>query len=75
MAKKAKAKRAEPTEWVQVWNELKRAEGGAGADIIGSMKCDGIRARTCHSVYVGHIGVEVPANQVKKAERWLNKNW
>lgn len=67
--------RNKPTEWVQVWNELKRGEGGGGTTVIDMMKLDGIRARSCHSVYVGHIGVEVPAAQVKKAERWLNKNW
>ena len=73
MAKKVTTRK--PTCWVPVWSELKRAEGGAGGDIVRYMKGDGLRARTCHSPYVGHIGVEVPAEQVKKAQRWLKKNW
>lgn len=63
------------SEWVCVWHELKSAEGGAGTYIITCMKNDGLHARTCHSHFVGHIGVEVPSNEVKKAERWLKKNW
>ncbi len=76
MAKKAKkSSPRQPICWVTVWHELKRSEGGAGADVVQSMKCDGLRARACPSHFVGHIGVEVPAEQVRKAERWLHKNW
>ena len=75
MAKKAKTKRAAPVEWVQVWNELKVAEGGAGgAYCVERMKDLGIPARTCHSVFVGHIGIEVPAKFEKRATRYFMKD-
>ena len=59
--------------WEQIWNELKRSEGGCGLGIVSHLKEKGIKARSCHSPYVGHLGVEVASTQAKRAEKIINK--
>ncbi len=48
---------------------LKSGEGGPGGKAtIDLLKCNGIKARTCHSPYVGHIGIEI-AGANKRVEK------
>lgn len=47
----------------------KAAEGGLGRYALTMLHEAGIPARQCHSPYMGHIGIEVPAKFERKAAK------
>ena len=55
--------------WVEVWHELKSAEGGRGTALVGELKSYGIPAQSGPSPYVGHICIYTHESDAKKAER------
>jgi hypothetical protein len=66
------AKKAKKIEYVPIGSFLKRAEGGPGVSgKIYVLKRAGIRARSVHSIYVGHVGLEIERGKLGAARKAL----
>ena len=47
-------------EWEGIASVMKATEGGPGGKlVVEDLREAGIKARTCHSPYVGHVGIEI----------------
>lgn len=61
-------------EWYPWAHLLKANEGGPGAAIyVRELKRHGVRAQAAHSIYVGHVLLEIEKGTLAKARKIIRR--